>query len=350
MPTAQFQLVSPPLPGHGRVALGGPVLTAGIRFGPYDVRGQAGRGGMGEVYQAHDGKLNRDVALKVLPDAFAADPDRLARFAREAQVLAALSHPHIAAIHGLEECGGRQALVLEFVEGPTLAERIAMGPLLLRDALAIAIQMADALAAAHRKGIIHRDLKPGNVKVTASGQVKVLDFGLAKTTAAEPCPTCTRPAYLWRRHARWRGPRIGRLYEPGAGGRVASGRPHRIRAFGCVLFEMLTGRRAFVAAGRRPAPGTRLEAGPEWHLCRPRQHLGMCANCCETPARRPIDRGGCRQSTMPASSSSGTPRRRRGAAARSSRDSPRPPWRLVASTCVPSASAHRWSTPRRGFS
>ena len=141
---------------------------------------------MGEVYRARDTKLGRDVALKVLPDVFADDPERLARFQREARVLASLNHPNIASIYGLEESEGVRALVLELVEGPTLAERIAQGPIPLDEALPIAKQIADALEAAHERGVIHRDLKPANIKVKAAGMVKVLDFGLAK--ALEPAP------------------------------------------------------------------------------------------------------------------------------------------------------------------
>ena len=140
-----------------------------------------GEGGMGVVYRATDTKLNRDVAIKVLPDSFAADPDRVTRFTREAQVLASLNHPNIAAIYGVEE----RALVLEFVDGPTLAERIAGGPIPVDEALPIARQIAEALEYAHEKGIIHRDLKPANVKITPEGRVKVLDFGLAKAMARE---------------------------------------------------------------------------------------------------------------------------------------------------------------------
>jgi serine/threonine-protein kinase len=135
---------------------------------------------MGEVYRARDTKLGRDVALKILSDSFARDPERVARFQREAQLLAALNHPHIAAIHGMEEANGSQFLVLELVEGETLAEHIARGPLPIDEALAMARQIAEALEAAHDKGIVHRDLKPANVKITPDGQVKVLDFGLAK--------------------------------------------------------------------------------------------------------------------------------------------------------------------------
>src|SRR5271165_6990054 len=141
-------------------------------IGHYRIVSKLGEGGMGAVYRATDTKLNRDVAVKVLPEAFAADPDRLARFTREAQVLASLNHPNIAAIYGVEE----GALILELVEGPTLAERIAQGPIPVDEALAIARQIAEALEYAHEKGIVHRDLKPANVKVTPEGRVKVLDF------------------------------------------------------------------------------------------------------------------------------------------------------------------------------
>ena len=152
----------------------------GQTLGHYRIVEKIGAGGMGEVYRARDTKLNRDVALKVLPDLFANDPERLARFQREAKVLASLNHPNIASIYGLEEADGVRALVLELVEGPTLADRIAQGPIPVDDALPIARQMAEALEAAHEAGVIHRDLKPANVKVKTDGLVKVLDFGLAK--------------------------------------------------------------------------------------------------------------------------------------------------------------------------
>src|SRR5262249_28185412 len=148
--------------------------------GPYEINAQIGEGGMGRVYRAHDTRLNRDVAIKVLPDLFANDPERLARFTREAQTLAALNHPNIAHIHGLEEDARIRALVMELVEGEDLSTRIARGPVPLKEALSIARQIADALDAAHEKGIVHRDLKPANVKVTGDDVVKVLDFGLAK--------------------------------------------------------------------------------------------------------------------------------------------------------------------------
>ena len=155
------------------------------RIGCYDVTALIGEGGMGQVYQARDTTLDRNVALKVLPDAFTADPDRLARFEREAKVLASLNHPNIGAIYGLETSGDTRALVLELVDGPTLADRIKQGPIPLDEALPIATQIADALEAAHEQGIIHRDLKPANVKVKDDGTVKILDFGLAKLAGTE---------------------------------------------------------------------------------------------------------------------------------------------------------------------
>src|SRR5262245_48302270 len=155
-------------------------LTSGLRVGPYEIVSPLGVGGMGEVYRARDTKLQREVAIKVLPEHLASDRDRLARFEREAQVLASLNHPHIAQIYGFEQSDHTQALVLELVDGDTLAERIAKGPLPLDEALPIARQIAQALEVAHEQGIVHRDLKPANIKITPAGAVKVLDFGLAK--------------------------------------------------------------------------------------------------------------------------------------------------------------------------
>jgi len=155
-------------------------LTVGTRLGPYEINALIGQGGMGEVYRARDGTLNRDVALKVLPESFARDPDRLGRFKREAHTLASLNHPNIAAIYGFEESNDTPALVLELVDGPTLADRIAHGAIPIADALSIARQITEALNAAHEYGVVHRDLKPANIKVRPDGTVKVLDFGLAK--------------------------------------------------------------------------------------------------------------------------------------------------------------------------
>ncbi len=161
-------------------------LSAGTRLGLYEILAPLGAGGMGEVYRATDTKLGRDVAIKVLPSEVAGDSERLARFQREAHLLASLNHPHIAAIHGLEESDGNPFLVLELVEGEDLAERLKRGPIPVGEALEIARQIAEALEEAHEKGIIHRDLKPANVKVTPDGKVKVLDFGLAKAWAGDP--------------------------------------------------------------------------------------------------------------------------------------------------------------------
>ena len=155
-------------------------MEIGTTLGPYQVVAKLGEGGMGEVYRATDTRLKRQVALKVLPSALTTDPDRLARFQREAEVLASLNHPNIAGLYGLEESSGIKALVMELVEGPTLADRIAQGPVPLDEALAIARQIAEALEAAHDQNIIHRDLKPANIKLRPDGTVKVLDFGLAK--------------------------------------------------------------------------------------------------------------------------------------------------------------------------
>ena len=172
-------------------------LSSGTKLGAYEIVSPLGAGGMGEVYRAHDPELKRDVAIKVLPEDFAEDAERMKRFKREAQVLASLNHPHIAAIYGLEQ----SALVLELVEGPTLAERIGQGSVAWDDALSIVLQIAEALEYAHENGIVHRDLKPANVKLTADGDVKVLDFGLAKALGEEEpeavesslSPTLTSP-------------------------------------------------------------------------------------------------------------------------------------------------------------
>src|SRR5215467_8029945 len=225
---------------------------------------------MGEVYRARDTKLNRDVALKILPDTFAIDGDRIARFRREAQVLASLNHPNIAAIYGFEDSGSTHALVLELVEGPTLADRIAKGPIPLDEALPIAKQIAKALEAAHEQGIIHRDLKPANIKLRDDGTVKVLDFGLAK--AMEPAsaispmltasPTITTPAQMTG---------VGMILGTAAymSPEQAKGRPADQRsdvwAFGCVLYEMLVGRRAFEGDDVNDTLAGVLRGEPDWN-------------------------------------------------------------------------------------
>ena len=223
-------------------------LTTGTRLGPYEIVGVLGAGGMGEVYRARDSKLGRDVALKVLPESFAADPDRLARFHREAQVLGALNHPNIAQIYGFEDSGATHALVMELVEGPTLADRIAEGAIPVADALAIARQIATALEAAHDLGIVHRDLKPANVKVREDGAVKVLDFGLAKAmdpAAASGADVMNSPTLTAR--STQLGTIIGTAayMAPEQAKGKAVDRRADIWAFGVVLFEMLAGERAF---------------------------------------------------------------------------------------------------------
>ena len=197
-------------------------LFIGSQLGPYEIVSAIGAGGMGEVYRARDKSLKRDVALKILPESFSADVERLARFQREAEVLASLNHPNIAAIYGLENGEGVKALVMELVEGEDLAERLARGFTPLDEALPIAKQIAEALEAAHEQGIIHRDLKPANIRVRSDGTVKVLDFGLAKavepvgaiSASAAESPTITSPAMMTglgviARHRRLHGPRAG---------------------------------------------------------------------------------------------------------------------------------------------
>ncbi|MDQ5870863.1 MAG: protein kinase [Acidobacteriota bacterium] len=222
-------------------------LSAGSRLGPYEILSPLGAGGMGEVYRARDTRIGRDVAIKVLPVEFAADGDRLARFRREAQVLGSLNHPHIGAIYGLEESGGVDALVLELVEGETLEERLAAGPLPVDEALAIARQIAEALEAAHERGIVHRDLKPANVKLLADGTVKVLDFGLAKAVAAEQSSSDLANSPTLTVANTQAGAVIGTAayMSPEQARGKAVDRRADVWAFGAVLYEMLTGRRAF---------------------------------------------------------------------------------------------------------
>ena len=241
-------------------------LVAGRRLGSYEVQEQIGAGGMGEVYRARDTKLGRDVAIKILPRVFTSDPDRLMRFEREARMLATLNHPHIGAIYGFEDAEGMRALVLELVDGETVANRIARGPLPVKDALTLARQIADALDAAHEKGIVHRDLKPANIKITSEGTVKVLDFGLAKAASAGAAtadqtqsPTATAggtregvilgtAAYMSPEQAR--GLKVDKRTD--------------IWAFGCVLYEMLTGRLPFAGHTVSDTIAAILEREPDW--------------------------------------------------------------------------------------
>jgi hypothetical protein len=240
------------------------VSLIGRQLGAYRVDAWLGAGGMGEVYRARDTKLGRDVAIKILPRLFVSEPERLARFEREARVLASLNHPHIGAIYGLEDVDGIPALVLELIDGVTLADRLAKGPLPVRDALTIAAQIADGLEAAHEKGIVHRDLKPANVKITPEGMVKVLDFGLAKAavgseTGVAQSPTVTVGAT-----------REGAIFGTAAymSPEQAAGKPADKRsdlwAFGIVLFEMLTARPVFAGETMSHVLAAVLTTEPDW--------------------------------------------------------------------------------------
>ena len=278
-------------------------LSPGTRLGAYEVIAQIGVGGMGEVYRARDAKLGRDVALKILPVPFAGDPDRLARFQREARVLASLNHAGIAQIFGLEEAGGQMALVMELVEGPTLAERIARGPIPVNEALPIARQVAEALDAAHAQGIIHRDLKPANVKVREDGAVKVLDFGLAKVRSSDEgdtaspvseTPTITAPAVT--RRGVILGTAAYMAPEQARGCQVD--KRADIWAFGCVLYEMLSGHRPFDGGTGPDLLVALLSREPDWTLLPagvPARVLRLLRHCLEKdPKQRLRDIGDAR--------------------------------------------------------
>jgi len=213
----------------------------------YEITAEIGKGGMGEVYQAKDRKLGRDVAIKILPEEFARDADRIARFQREAKLLASLNHPNIAAIHGLEESDGTHFLVMELIEGRTLDDRAKSGPIPVEEALRLALQIAEALEAAHEKGVIHRDLKPANIKATPDGKIKVLDFGLAKAYAGDPEEVNLSHSPTLSDIATQQGLILGTaayMSPEQARGKPVDKRTD-IWAFGCVLYEMLTGKAAF---------------------------------------------------------------------------------------------------------
>jgi len=246
-------------------------LTIGTRIGPYEIKSPLGEGGMGVVYRASDTKLRRDVAIKLLPEHFAGQLDRLSWFQREAQVLAALNHPNIAQIYGLEESDDTRCIVMELVEGETLADRLKRGPILLQEALSIAVQIATALEAAHEKGIIHRDLKPANVKLTTDGSVKVLDFGLAKTTAAESSDPNMSHSPTMVSVLATEGMILGTAAYMSP--EQASGKPIDRRtdlwAFGVVLLEMLTGKPVFAGETVSHVMAAVLMQEPDWTLLPP---------------------------------------------------------------------------------
>jgi serine/threonine protein kinase/Tol biopolymer transport system component len=241
-------------------------LVAGVRLGAYEIVSALGAGGMGEVYRARDTKLRRDVAIKVLPAAVRLDPERLTRFEREALVLASLNHPNIASIFGVEEAQGVVALVLELIEGDTLAARIARGPIAVGEALNIARQIAEALETAHEKGVVHRDLKPANISITPTGLVKVLDFGLAKIAA-----TADGSADETQAIAATEGMVIGTAayMSPEQARGQAVDRRTDIWAFGCVLYEMLTGQRLFAGSGTTDTLALVFTKDPDWSALPP---------------------------------------------------------------------------------
>jgi len=268
-------------------------LSRGTRVGPYEIISALGVGGMGEVYRARDAKLNRDVALKVLPALFTANPERVARFEREARLLASLNHPHIGSIYGFEDAGSMPALVLELIEGDTLEDCIRRGPLPVPEALALAQQVADALDTAHASGIIHRDLKPSNIKLTSNGQVKVLDFGLAKALAAEgsgPDLPIVQTITLTAEGtipgailgtAPYMSPEQARGY--------AVDKRTDVWAFGCVLFEMLTGTPTFVRGTVADTLAAVIGVAPDWTLLPSDTPAGvrrLLARCLEKDPRR----------------------------------------------------------------
>ena len=277
------------------------MLTTGTRLGPYEVVAAIGAGGMGEVYRARDTRLDRDVAIKIVPELFATDPERLARFEREAKTLASLNHPNIAQIHGIEGADIVRALVMEFVDGEDLAQRLARGPIPVSEALAIAGQVADALDAAHGRGIIHRDLKPANIKVRDDGTVKVLDFGLSKaidprsTSMSDPShsPTFTSPATQL-------GVILGTaayMAPEQAKGKTVDKRAD-IWAFGVVLFEMLSGRSPFAGETTTDVLSHIVSRDPDWDLLPPDTPpavLQLIKRCLERdPKRRLRDMGDAR--------------------------------------------------------
>ncbi|HXT51463.1 MAG TPA: serine/threonine-protein kinase, partial [Thermoanaerobaculia bacterium] len=276
-------------------------LVAGTRLGPYEVIAPLGAGGMGEVYRAVDHRLGREVAIKTLPDAVVADPERRARFEREARALAALAHPSIATLHEIGEVEGRPFLVMELVEGLTLSERLAAGPLPIAAALALAGQLAEGLAAAHARGIVHRDLKPSNLALTADGRLKILDFGLAKTgtrTQASGSDISGSPTAAPGLTS------TGMLL--GTAGYTS---PEQVRceavdaradawAFGCILFELLTGERAFPGSSPWEVLAAVMSDTPAWSkLPRgvPQPIEALLRRCLEKdPARRLADLGEAR--------------------------------------------------------
>ena len=269
-------------------------IQPGSRVGGYEVSGLLGEGGMGEVYRARDLRLKRDVALKVLPEGIRHDPDRLARFEREAQALAALNHPNIATVHGFEDSDGEPILIMELVEGATLADQLRDGPLRPDEARTMALQIVDGLDAAHEQGVVHRDLKPANIKIRPDGTLKILDFGLAKIFAGSDeshrtdlanSPTLTAPmmttAGVVLGTAAYMSPEQAR-------GRPVDKRAD-IWAFGCVLYEMLTGHPAFDGETSTDILAAIVQREPDWTrlpAALPRSITALLRRCLQKNATR----------------------------------------------------------------
>ena len=318
-----------------------PFVLTGRQFGVYQVQELLGAGGMGEVYRAHDTRLGRDVAIKILPQVFTADPDRLARFEREARVLASLNHPNIGAIYGLEDAEGLRALVLELVEGETLADRLRRGPVPVAEALSLARQMTDALDTAHERGIVHRDLKPANIKVTPDGAVKVLDFGLAKAAAGDGAgPDLTHSPTVTVAGTR-DGVILGTaayMSPEQARGQAVDKRTD-VWAFGCVLYELFTGRAVFARETLTDSLAAIVHDEPDWTRLPgnvPPAVRGLLRRCLEKdPKRRLRDIGDARieiDDALQAPEQRAVPVPRRSGLAR-----PRTSW-LIA-TCATAAAA-----------
>ncbi|MBI3048649.1 MAG: protein kinase [Acidobacteria bacterium] len=313
------------------------MLSPGTRLGVYEIQAALGAGGMGEVYRARDTKLARDVAIKVLPASVVSDPERIARFEREAQLLAALNHPHIAAIYGLEGSDASQFLVMELVDGDTLAERLKTGPIHVAEALAIARQIADALQAAHEKGIVHRDLKPANIALTAGGQVKVLDFGLAKALGPAEAGPAGTPVLTNSPTLTVAATQAGVILGTAAymAPEQARGKPVDKRAdiwaFGCVLCEMLTGKRAFEGEDLSETLAFVLTKEPDWRALSastPASVLALLRRCLERDVRKRVADASTLlfvldEATAPGASDRAEPERRAAVANR-------PGWRRVA--------------------
>ena len=272
-------------------------IVAGSKLGQYEICGDLGTGGMGEVYRARDPRLGREVALKVLPEAFAVDAQRLGRLEREAKVLASLNHPNIGSIYGFEDSSGVHALVMELVEGSTLEERIAQGKIPVDEALPIAKQIAEGLEYAHERGVVHRDLKPANVKITPDGAVKILDFGLARALEGEPAAVDISTSPTLSRMATQAGMILGTaayMSPEQAKGKTVDRRTD-IWAFGGVLFEMLTGKKAFDGETVTDVLAAVVRGEPDWSLLpsnTPAAIRGLLQRCLKKEVKQRLQASG----------------------------------------------------------